>query len=176
MKKIFVATVFSLVFALAALAQTTPGTAQSPQGRDRSAMPETTPSQTSPSQTAGTSSQNTPGDTTAEKKLKGCIASQGDKYVLQDKHGKEIALSGSQDLSSHVGHTVTVHGTYANGSDASTGASSATSATAASGGTSGGGQFVVSKVDMVSETCTMAKGNDSTKDHADSGKPSPNRK
>jgi len=171
MKKIFVATVFSLVFALAAFAQTTPGTAQSPQGRDRSAMPETTPSQTSPSQTPGMSNPNTPGDTTAEKKLKGCIASQGDKYVLQDKNGKEVALSGSQDLASHVGHTVTVHGTYANGSDASTGASSAT----ANGGTSGG-QFLVSKVDMVSETCTMAKGNNSTKDHADSGKPSPNRK
>jgi len=172
MKHIFVATVFSLVFALAALAQTTPGTAQSPQGRDRSAMPETTPSQTSPSQTPGMSNPNAPGDTTSEKKLKGCIASQGDKYVLQDKHGKEIALSGSQELASHVGHTVTVHGTYANGSDASTGASSA----AANAGTSGG-QFLVSKVDMISESCTMDKGKNSTKDHSDSsGKPSPNRK
>ena len=175
MKHIFVATVFSLVFALAALAQTTPGTAQSPQGRDRSAMPETTPSQTSPSQTPGMSNPNAPGDTTSEKKLKGCIASQGDKYVLQDKHGKEIALSGSQELASHVGHTVTVHGTYANGSDASTGASSATSATA-NGGTSGD-HFLVSKVDMISESCTMDKGKNSTKDHSDSsGKPSPNRK
>jgi len=121
------------------------------------------------------SNPNAPGDTTSEKKLKGCIASQGDKYVLQDKHGKEIALSGSQELASHVGHTVTVHGTYANGSDASTGASSATSATA-NGGTAGD-QFLVSKVDMISESCTMDKGKNSTKDHSDSsGKPSPNRK
>ena len=175
MKRIFVVTVFALVFGLTALAQTTPGTAQSPQGRDRSAMPETTPSQTSPSQTPGMSNPNSADDTTGEKKLKGCIASQGDKYVLQDKHGKEIALSGSQDLASHVGHTVTIHGTYANGSDASTGGSSSSSATA-SGGMSGGGQFLVSKVDMVSETCTMDKGKNSNKDHTESGKPSPNRK
>jgi hypothetical protein len=174
MKHIFVATVCAFVFGLAALAQTTPGTAQSPQGRDRSAMPETTPSQTSPSQTPGMSNPNTPGDTTSEKKLKGCIASQGDKYVLQDKHGKEISLSGS-DLASHVGHTVTVHGTYTNGSDASNGATASTSATA-SGANSGGGQFLVSKVDMVSDTCTMDKGKNSNKDHTDSGKPSPNRK
>jgi hypothetical protein len=120
------------------------------------------------------SNPNAPGDATSEKKLKGCIASQGDKYVLQDKHGKEVSLSGSQDLASHVGHTVTVHGTYANGSDASTGASSATSATANAG--TAGDHFLVSKVDMISDTCTVDKGKSSTKDHTDSGKPSPNRK
>jgi hypothetical protein len=174
MKHIFVATVFALVFGMAALAQTTPGTAQSPQGRDRSAMPESSPSQTSPAQAPGMSNPNNPGDTTGEQKLKGCIASQGDKYVLQDKHGKEISLSGSQDLASHVGHTVTLHGTYSKGSDASTGGSSATSAPA-SGATSGD-NFLVSKVDMVSETCTMDKGKNSSKDHTDSGKPTPNRK
>jgi hypothetical protein len=174
MKNIFVVTAFAFVFGVTVFAQTTPGTAQSPQGRDRSAMPETTPSQTSPAQTPGMSNPNSPDDTTGEKKLKGCIASQGDKYVLEDKHGKEITLSGSQDLASHVGHTVTVHGTYSNGSDASAGASASASATS-SGGTSVG-TFLVSKVDMVSDTCTMGKGKSSNKDHTDSGKPSPNRK
>ena len=166
MKYLFVATIFALVVGLAAFAQTTPGTAQSPQGRDRSAMPETTPSQTSPSQTPGVSHPKSRGNTTGLKKLKGCIAPQGDKYVLQDKHGKEIALSGSRDWASRAGQTVTVHGTYANGSDASTGASSATT----------GGQFLVSKVDMISEPCAMDKGKNSMKDHTDRGKPSPNRK
>jgi hypothetical protein len=172
MKHIVVATVFAMVLGLAALAQTTPGTAQSPQGKDPSTMPQGSPSQASPSQAPGMSNPNAAGgESKGEKKLKGCIQSQGGKYVLQDRHGKEVALSGSQDFASHVGHTVTVHGTYAGGSDASAGAAAASSNSAMSGD-----QFLVSKLDMVSESCSMDKGKNSSKDHSDSGKPTPNLK
>src|SRR5438067_11612415 len=106
-----------------------------------------------------------------EKKLKGCIRSENGKYVLESKHHKMIALTGSEDFAPHVGHTVTVHGTFLNGSNsASSGAMSGNTGTAAgtsstgtaptssAGASSAGGEgseFQVTKMDMVSESCTM---------------------
>src|SRR5947209_1101925 len=124
-----------LVFGLAALAQdTTPG---SPQSGTQSTNPTTGTSSTSSSTGSGqyggaAASQSSPssgsmgqssasddqGSTKGEKKLKGCIESQGGQYVLQEKGGKQVELTGSADLASHVGHQVTVHGTYS-GSSAS---------------------------------------------------------
>jgi hypothetical protein len=178
MKHLVVATMFALVFGLVSVAQTTPGTAQSPQSKDPSAMPQSSPSQASPAETPNMSNRSaSASDTKGEKKLKGCIESEGGKYVLREKNGKEVALTGSEDLSSHVGQTVTVHGTYASGSDASsaTGTSSTTMGTSSSGSmSSGGDQFMVSKIDMVSQSCSMDKGKTSSKNRDDSGKPSPN--
>jgi hypothetical protein len=85
-----------------------------------------------------------------EKKMKGCIRSEGGQYSLEDKHGKATPLSG-QDLSAHVGHEVTVHGTWASGSSA--GASETASGSMSSSGKS----LNVTKVDMISETCSMDK-------------------
>lgn len=160
MRHILAAAIFALAFGLTGFAQTIAGPTQSPQGTDRIATP--SPDASNPS-------------ASVEKKLKGCIQSQGNKYVLQDKRGKEISLGGSHSLLAHVGHTVTVHGKYGNGSDA---ASSATS----NGGITGD-QFQVSKVDMVSDTCTAAKGKgvgvekgNNVKDPGYNGKPSPYRK
>jgi len=171
MKYIVIATVFAMVFGLAALAQTTPGT-QQPSGTSPSAQPQTSPSQPPDMSSAGNQSPAT--ETKGEKKLKGCIASEGGKYVLQDKHGKDVALGGSQDFASHVGHTVTVHGTFGNGSDAS----SAASATSSNSGMSAAGdQFIVSKVDMVSETCGAGKSKDKEDKEKDNySKPNPNIK
>src|ERR1700704_5541952 len=108
MRNIVIATVFALVFGLAAVAQTTPGSQQTmPQGTNPSTQPSTTPSTSG--DMGNTGNQNT---AASETKLKGCIQSEGGKYVLQDKHGKDVALAGSADLASHVGHTVTVHGTF----------------------------------------------------------------
>ena len=73
-----------------------------------------------------------------EKTMKGCIQSQNGQYMLEEKGGKMMNLSSSQDLSAHVGHTVKVHGSMAgatSGSDTKT--------------------FNVSSVDMVSDTCSM---------------------
>ena len=103
MRNIVIATVFALVFGLAAVAQTTPGSQQTmPQGTNPSTQPSTTPSTSG--DMGNTGNQNTAAsETKGEKKLKGCIQSEGGKYVLQDKHGKDVALAGSADLASHVG-------------------------------------------------------------------------
>jgi len=117
--------------------------------------------------------RSTATETKGEKKLKGCIESEAGKYTLEDKHGKEVALSGSQDFSSHVGHTVTVHGTFASGSDSPSGAS----ATASSSGVSAsaGQQFVVSKLEMVSESCNIDRGKNRDKGQENNySKPNPN--
>jgi hypothetical protein len=118
-------------------------------------------------------SQTPIGEKKGEKALKGCLQSSGGQFTLEDKHGKQVALTGSKDFASHVGHTVAVHGTFGIGSDASSGAS----ATSATGSMSASGdQFMVSKLDMVSEKCSTAKSKNTSKDVTnDSGKPSPNR-
>jgi hypothetical protein len=79
-----------------------------------------------------------------EKKLKGCVQSQGGQYVLESKHGKAIALTG-QDVSAHVGHEVAVKGAWESGSSTAT----------ASSGNAGSSEktFNVSSVDMISDTC-----------------------
>jgi len=171
MKHIVIATVFALVFGLAAVAQTTPGNAQAmPQGTNPSTQPQTSPPPSPDMSSAG--NQSTATETKGEKKLKGCIESEAGKYMLEDKHGKEVALSGSQDFASHVGHTVTVHGTFASGSDSPSGAS----ATASSSGVSASGQqFVVSKLEMVSESCNLEKGKNKDKAQENNySKPNPN--
>ena len=146
MKQIVMATVFAMVFGLAAFAQTAPATPQpSPQA------------QTSPSTSPDTSvASPTPvSDAKGESTLKGCIASEGGKYLLQDESGKKVALGGTQDFAPHVGHTVTAHGVFGAGSNPSTGASATAPSTATSASSD---QFIVSKLDMVSETCTADKG------------------
>jgi hypothetical protein len=111
--------------------------------------------QTSGSMGQNSSNMNHGSDAKGEKKMKGCITSEGGQYMLQDKHGKSTPLSG-QDLSAHVGHEVTVHGSWGSGSSDST---------AASSGSMGGGKtFNVTNVDMISESCTSSK----TKSSSDS--------
>ena len=140
MKHALLSLAISVVFcATAALAQSTPQS--DPQGTQGS----------SPSMSQGSSSSSQGGmsqgsgmghEGKGEKKLKGCIQSEGGQTVLKEKSGKTVALTG-QDLSAHVGHEVAVKGSWAGAGDTS----------AAS---SGGGQFTVSSVDMISETCKMS--------------------
>lgn len=100
-----------------------------------------------------------------EHKLKGCVQSQGGQYMLETKKGKTVALAG-QDVSAHVGHEVSLKGTWENGmsatSSGSTGASSKT--------------FNVTEVKMVSDTCS-GKNHSGSMDHSSgssSGTTSPN--
>ena len=84
----------------------------------------------------------------SEKKLKGCVQSEGGQYVLQTKKGN-VALTG-QDVSAHAGHEVAVKGMWesgggSNSSAASTGKSEKT--------------FNVSNVKMISDSCGDKKGN-----------------
>ena len=80
-----------------------------------------------------------------EKKLKGCVQSQGGQTVLETKKGKEVALTG-QDLSAHNGHEVEVKGAWAGGGMSQT-----------SSGSSGEKTFNVTDVKMISETCKGSK-------------------
>jgi hypothetical protein len=61
--------------------------------------------------------------------------------------------NGGQDLAAHVGHTVVVHGSYAGAAGAPGTATSTAGA---------GDQFTVSRIDMVSETCSADKAKDKT--------------
>lgn len=95
--------------------------------------------------------QNTTGNmnnsTKGEKKLKGCVQSQGGQTMLETKKGKDIALTG-QDLSAHNGHEVEVKGTWETAGGA--GMSQSSTGTSASGEKT----FNVTDVKMISETCS----------------------
>jgi hypothetical protein len=100
------------------------------------------PDQNSPTDQTGNTS-NRPEK--SEKKLKGCVQSQGGQYVLETKKGKEVALTGT-DVSAHVGHEVAVKGTWEKGGNSSMSQSS-------TGASSNEKTFNVTSVDMVSDTC-----------------------
>lgn len=131
-------------------------------------------------------SMNSMGSMKGEKTLKGCIESENGGYMLEEKHGKEVMLSSSQDLSAHVGHEVKVHGMWQNGSMGSSSGSmtpnssgsmnsnpssnsgSMASTSSSNGQMSGQGMsdhngqtFMVSKIDMVSTQCKMDRKNGS---------------
>jgi hypothetical protein len=102
--------------------------------------------------------------TKGEKKLKGCIESQGGQYTLKEKSGKEVKLTGSADLASHVGHEVTVHGSYqpSAGSSATNtssekmpSSSGSTTANPTSSTSSSEQEFMVTKIDHESDTCKI---------------------
>jgi hypothetical protein len=118
---------------------------------------------------AQASETSTPGAQTSanfgEKKLKGCLLSEGGKYVLQERRGRTIALAGSQELGSHVGHTVTARGTFLTGD-----ANNRSSMTASHQ------IFAVSKLDMVSDSCGFDKTRIAQQTFDANGKPSPYHK
>ena len=166
MKKLSLSIVTALVFFVAtAMAQTTPAT--DPQGTTpTTASPSnqtSTPEAQAPAAQPGTSTSSSTSmkaEPKGEKKLKGCIESENGKFVLENKHGKEITLTG-QDLSAHVGHQVVVHGAFQSGVAASaSGENAGTAASAGSTSTSStdmkakaGQEFSVTSVDMVASTC-----------------------
>jgi hypothetical protein len=100
-----------------------------------------------------------------EKKLKGCLLSEGGKYVLQERRGRAIALAGSQELGAHVGHTVAARGTFLTG-DGNTRSSMTGSRQI----------FAVSKLDMVSDSCGFDKTRIAQQTFDANGKPSPYHK
>lgn len=159
MRHLTLATILGFLLAISAFAQDPTPTRPNrtdPNPPMPGAGQQTSPSQ-SPSQTpdmSGSSNSQAGNEAKGEKKLKGCIQSQGGSYVLEEKHGKTVALTGSSDLASHVGHTVAVHGRFSSGSDNAAGSSVSTTGGASA---SGAEQFVVSKIDMVSDSCKMDK-------------------
>jgi endoglucanase len=180
MRKLALSVVFAFAFyATAAIAQSggmgsstgaqgTQGSspnATSPNGPNGSVQPGTPAGTETPGmgQTGNSTDQNgtqsNMGDhSKGEKKLKGCIQSQGGQYVLESKHGKAVMLSG-QGLASHVGHEVKVKGTWENG-----GSSAMSSTSSSNGGTSAASEktFNVTNVEMVSDTCKSSSSNNNT--------------
>ncbi len=162
MKKLAVSIIVAFAFCMAAaVAQTGTDPSQGTPGASPNASQSSTPSQEQPSQSqpnpaAGQTSKTSGADTgaaeKAEKKMRGCVQSQGGQYVLESKKGKAIALTG-QDVSAHVGHEVSLKGTWESGG-AGAGVSS-------SGSASSEKAFNVTSVDMISETCggKSSKGN-----------------
>jgi hypothetical protein len=155
MKHVILLTVFAMVCGLAAIAQT-----GSPQPTPRSSSPSTQPQMDrtqNPEMQTQSQIDNQQQSQTGERKLKGCISSQGGNYTLQTKHGKEVPLAGSADFASHVGHTVTVHGTYGSNSTVAAPTASAAPTGSTPDNSVSSGQFMVSKIDMVSDTCKDSK-------------------
>ena len=171
MKKLSFLVSLVLAFALSVWAQT-PSTNDTQSGTGSSASQGSTgsmgsqgsmssPSTSTGSQTSGSMGQgNTStaeqGKAGKEHKLKGCLESEGGSYMLREKNGKEIALTGAADLSQYANHEVAVHGDWASGAAASP--SSSTSDMSKSGGSEK--QFTVDKVDSLSDTCKGAKKSD----------------
>ena len=130
-----------MFFVATAIAQSTPQTdTQGTQGSSPSMGQGSSASQ-------GGMSQGT--ETKGEKKLRGCIRSEGGQYVLEEKNGKSIALTG-QDVSAHVGHEVALHGSWASGN-------ASASATSTNASAKAGREFNVNSVDMISESCSAGK-------------------
>jgi hypothetical protein len=162
MKKLTLLVIVAFAFCMAAaVAQTTPdasqGTQSSP-GVGQPNQPSTQqqpgtvqPGMSQPDQTAPASQpeQNAPSQKTekAERKLRGCVQSQGGQYVLESKKGKAIPLTG-QDVSAHVGHEVSVKGNWE-----SAGMSPSSSSTGNAAGSEK--TFNVTSVDMISDTCSV---------------------
>ncbi len=169
MKKISLSVFVAFAFFVAtAVAQsgTAPGAGQGTTGNPGMSQPGTQqqPGMTQPdnSTPVGQTDQNT-GMTheKGEKKLKGCVQSQGGQYVLESKHGKTIALTG-QDVSAHAGHEVAVKGNWEN-------ASSASAASSSTSGASAQKTFNVTSVDMISDTCKGSKGSSGSMGTSPSG-------
>lgn len=157
MKKFTLSMIVALaVCVAAAVAQTqsnpggSQGTEPSSPGMGQQQPGSTSPGMGNPSAGAGqeqTTNQTNPAEK-GEKKIKGCVQSQGGQYVLESKHGKAIALTG-QDVSAHVGHEVAVKGNWESGSSGM----SSTSTPSAGGKGASEKTFNVTSVEMISDTC-----------------------
>ena len=162
MKKVSLSIATALVFFVAvAVAQSnSPQPDQGTTPGAQSASP--SPSQQGSSSTVGQGSMSQGAETKenkGEKKLKGCIRSDGGQYMLEEKHGKMVNLTG-QDFSGHVGHEVAVRGSYESATPTATGSAS-----------SSGKTFNVTSVDMISETCPLGAKKDKSSSSTDQTHP-----
>lgn len=94
-----------------------------------------------------------------EKKITGCIRSDNGKYVLESKLHKKVWLSGPEDFAPHAGHTVTLYGAYLNGSVTANGGQTRQKQSSRGSANHQESNFQVSKVEMVSDTCTLQNNN-----------------
>ena len=174
MKKLSLSVCLACAFFVAsAVAQMAPGGGQGSQNSSPSmsrpgqqqpgGMNQPDPNTPSAQTDQNTASQN---QNNGEHKLKGCVQSQGGQYMLETKKGKTVALAG-QDVSAHVGHEVSLKGTWESGMSATSSGNT--------GASSSSKTFNVTEVKMVSDTCGGKKSG--SMDHSygnSSGTSSPN--
>ncbi|HZD09456.1 MAG TPA: hypothetical protein VE176_14460, partial [Candidatus Limnocylindrales bacterium] len=132
------------------------------------------PSSTSPSQqpatpdtsstTQTTTTQTTQTSSDSSNSIEGCLSGSAGNWTLTDQSGKTYQLAGdTSKLSDHVGHQVRLMGTdnssSASGSSSPSSSSPSSSSGATGAGSSSGAQptFTVSKVKMISSTCSTSK-------------------
>ena len=78
-----------------------------------------------------------------DKIISGCLRSNNGKYMLEGKHHKTIWLTGSEDFAPHVGHIVTIHGSFMSSTEASSSGQ--------------GSDFQAKQIDMVADRCTQTQ-------------------
>jgi hypothetical protein len=129
-----------IVYTAASLAQTSPQS--TPDNPSHSMQQDSQPASLASSMNKG------------EQQITGCIRSENDKYQLESKPRKKIWLSGPMDFAPHSGHTVTVSGSFLNDSN-NNATAPANGGTEPKAATREGSNFQVTKLEMVSGTCTL---------------------
>jgi len=87
-----------------------------------------------------------------EQMMEGCIIREQSDYFLEPINGQEVHLSGP-DVAQHVNHHVRVHGNeQPSQASNSTGTAGSMAGSSSSAGNSAP-EFLVTRVDMVSESC-----------------------
>src|SRR5215470_1542025 len=182
MRKVYLITAILLLSAVWVAAQSTPSSPSSTQSTPSTTSPSSTsPSQSTTPDTSSTTTQTTTTQTTqtstdSSSSIEGCLNGSAGNYTLTDTSGKSWQLAGdTSKLSDHVGHQVRISGSEASGSASSSGpgassanpsgstsgnASGSVSGNAGAGSTGAGasassqGTFTVSKVKMISSSCS----------------------
>ncbi|MGA9800562.1 MAG: hypothetical protein WBQ68_16230, partial [Terriglobales bacterium] len=90
-----------------------------------------------------------------ERKITGCIRSEKGKYALEKKGHKKVWLSGPEDFAPHAGHTVILYGTYLNGSTPANSGQADPNKASQPSASRQETNFQVTKVEMVSDTCSV---------------------
>lgn len=173
MRKTSLITAILLLSAVWAVAQTSPSSSPQSTTPDASSQQQpTSPSSTSPSQqpaapdassttTQTTTTQTTQTSSDSGNSIEGCLNGSAGNWTLTDQSGKTYQLSGdTSKLSDHVGHQVRIMGTDNSSSASSSGSTGSSPSSSATGaGASSGSQptFTVSKVKMISSTCSTSK-------------------
>ena len=98
--------------------------------------------------------QTSAADIAGEQVLQECASLQGGRYVLQRNREETVTPAGDQDLSPYVGHTVALHGNHAS-ADSEAGRPPNSTATSSGSSEQLSPKFVVTKIDMFSETCSI---------------------
>jgi hypothetical protein len=132
MEKILPKLVTYLLLSAASMAH---GTQQAP----TTSSEHSAPSMQQDSQPGSMASSPNKGD----KIISGCLGSKYGKYMLEGKNHKTIWLTGSEDFAPHVGHTVTIHGSFMSSTEASSAGQ--------------GSDFQAKQIDMVADRCTQTQ-------------------